>query len=833
MSEYLAYEGHTLGPSSYTEVHRLITVNHPAWLKTYVRWSLCALACSVSLGVALVSISKLLILLGFMGLLVHDARAFFKYHQETHTNTKARLIKHLQSLPVGLKSLGVHFRHLRTPSAVLLALTWMTLSLNWTEALSSEWPISLTRHSRILFIPLILYCLRSKHDVLMVLRAMILTQLGIVLYSYLLWFGVPLLFSNPLYPRDFGVVINGHLEQPIMSTLMVVLAWSFRHELWPRWGLKFIYAICALGAFNVFFIMTGRTGFIAMLLAITFALYQEMSHRYPKWRSGVWVLPLIMACTLGLLSERFNSKVVEAFHDITLYSQGNDATSQGYRLDYWKQSLKAISDSPLVGHGVGSWRQEYIAYGGNEPNAPTNPHQQFLLWTVEAGLVGLVLLLNFFWALLKDAQSLTGPAKDAMMSALGIVLMVSLFNCPFYGAGIGEFFILIFASMAALYSGQPTLHKNLSELRANPVQLPWIERLGLRVVSQPLSVMVSGNEEDYAQSEGLSKLGWRQLRKIVYLHLHRQAHLQQNKADPQWKRGLWIYQRTPQIGDSLMDLAPRDLFMDRGIEVDLMIPQSLMPLFEGDKSFKHIYTTPAPDIYGPYDFILIQSLHHRSLYKKIKHFPKLPWVCIQGDYDVPNFARSRFVTQRLCDLFSWSLSDQAFAQHAKQKLSTQLSSIHNTGVEPDRYPLTITLGGMDPSRIYFQWLEVISQLQNKGFDRCLLIGSGEQAQQTSDAITKAFNSVMTIENLVNQVSLQECQALIARTQLLITADGGLMHLGVATGCQRIISLFTKSILPAYRLSEEYLQDALQSPSDAINDIEPQWIVEKVMAQRRV
>lgn len=806
-------------------------MNCPDWLKIYVRWSLCALACSVSLGVALVSISKLLIVFGFLGLVYFDVQAYLKFHQETHANPTGGLFNHLRSAQAGLKSLGAHFKRLRTPGAVLWALCWITLSLSWTQALPSEWPMALTRHSRILFIPLILYCLRSKADVLMIVRFMVLTQLGIVLYSYLLWMGVPLLFSNPLYPRDFGVVINGHLEQPIMTTLMVVLAWSFRRELWPKWGLKFIYVMCALAAFNVFFIMTGRTGFIAMLLAITFALYFELGRRYPRWTIGIWVLPLIMALALGFLSDRFSTKVIEAYQDISLYSQGNDATSQGYRLDYWRQSLKAISDAPLAGHGVGSWRQEYISYGGNEPNAPTNPHQQFLLWTVEAGFIGLALLVHFFWALLKDAQSLEGSPKEAMLSTLGIVLMVSLFNCPFYGAGIGEFFILIFASMSALYSGQKILPKDLQELQAHPEELMWIERLGLRVVSQPLSVPVQGNERDYAQSEGLSKLGWRQLRKICYLHLHRQAHLQRNTAHPQWRKGLWIYQRTPQIGDSLMDLAPRGLLKLKGMEMDLMIPPPLMPLFEGDNNFRKIFSTPAPLIDSVYDFVVIQSIHHRSLYKKIKYFPQLPWVCIQGDYDVPNFARSRFATQRLCDLFSWSLTDLEFSWHAQQKLSLPSPSLDNGGGGPSSYPLTITLGGMDPSRIYFQWPEVISELQQRGFDRCLLIGSGVQAQQTSDAIMSALGHIMVIESVVNKVTLQECQSLIARTKLLITADGGLMHLGVATGCPRIISLFTKSILPTYRLSNEYLSDALQSSSDAINDIEPRRIVAKVMDKR--
>lgn len=809
-----------------------ILVNHPTWLRTYVRWSLCALACAVSLGVALVSISKLLITLGFIAMVVSDLLFL------SRSNPTSAFVMASGHTPLGrvrelwgnwtrvIKGVNLSFKHLRTPSAVLLALTWMALSLAWTQALPIEWPMALTRHSRLLFIPMILYCIRSKEDVLMIVRAMVLTQLAIVLYSYLLWLGVPMLHSNPLYPKDFGVVINGHLEQPIMSTLMVVLAWSFKAQLWPKTSPKLIDAICALGAFNVFFIMTGRTGFIAMLLAITLAIDQEISRRYPKYRIGVWVLPLVMACALGLLSERFNHKVIEAYHDITLYSQGNDATSQGYRLDYWKQSLKAIAESPWVGHGVGSWRQEYLVYGGNEPNPPSNPHQQFLLWSVEAGVIGLALFLNFLFSLYKDAQRLEGPSRQAMLSSLGIVLMVSMFNCPFYGAGIGEFFILIFASMLASI---PSPHSNpldLNALRERPTALSWIERLGLRVVTQPLSVKVLGNEQDYAQSEGLRKLGWRQLRKICYLQLHRQSHLEHHQAQPQWTRGLWIYQRTPQIGDSLMDLAPRDLFKSKGMVMDLMIPEHLMELFSGDTCFERIYSTPLPPNEVNYDFILVQSIHHRSLYKKIKHFPHLPWMCIQGNYDVPNFARSRFVTQRLCDLFSWPLSELEFERHAQQKLCPPKSPWR--APSEHAYPLTIAIGGMDPSRIYFQWLEVLSLLQKNGHQRCLLIGAGEYAQRSSEIMVEALKHVMDIQSLVNQVSLHECQQVLSQTQLLITADGGLMHLGVASGTQRIVSLFTKSIWPSYRLANPYLKDAIQSPSDMINDIHPQWIVDKVL-----
>lgn len=798
-----------------------LSVNASSWVSTYVRWSLCALGFSVSFGVALVSISKLLIVVGFLLYVRRDWLTFSQSVQDPLQWTQHRF----QRFKKRLHALSRHFKNLETPGMVFLCVLWMGLSLLWTQADDSEWPRALVRHSRILFIPLIIYCIRSKEDVLWILRALVLGQLTIVVCSYLLWLGLPLPFSNPLYPKDFGVVINGHLEQPIMTTLMVVIVWSFRRTLWPKVGLGVFYLVCALGAFNVFFIMTGRTGFIAMLLAITFGLYQHLKVRYNKHMVWIWLLPIVMACALSVLSSRFNQKVLEAVNDIALYSQGNDATSQGYRLDYWRQSIKSISESAWVGHGVGSWRHEYMVHGGNEPNAPSNPHQQFLLWTVEAGFLGLALIIGFYRALYKDAKRLDGEAKDVMLSCFVIVLMVSLFNCPFYGAGIGEFFILIFASISALASPKDIASTSTKNAFLNAEHLTWIERLGQSVVTQPLSTRVLGNEDNYAKTEGLSKLGWRQLRKQCYLWLHGQRPLLRLQAEPQWTKGLWIYQRTAQIGDSLMDLAPRGLFKLNGIEMDLMTPEHLVELFAADPYFKRIFSTPTLEDTQHYDFVVVQSIHHRSLYKKIKYFKHLPWICIQGDYDVPDFARSQFATQRLCDLFKWTLSEEAFQQQARQKLFTT-PAIHQS-TPSEKYPLTLVLGGMDPSRIYLQWSALLRELQSHGFDRCLLLGTGKQAQMTSDVICKTFGQGMKIQNLVNAITLKECQAVLSKTELLITADGGLMHLGIASGSQRIIGLFTKGILPQYRLPIPELMDAIQSQTDEINGIAYLDIVKKI------
>jgi len=45
----------------------------------------------------------------------------------------------------------------------------------------------------------------------------------------------------------------------------------------------------------------------------------------------------------------------------------------------------------------------------------------------------------------------------------------------------------------------------------------WLNNQGLEIVTQPLSKQVVGMQDDYVLSEGLSKLGWRVIRRKLYL----------------------------------------------------------------------------------------------------------------------------------------------------------------------------------------------------------------------------------------------------------------------------------------------------------------------------
>jgi len=349
----------------------------------------------------------------------------------------------------------------------------------------------------------------------------------------------------------------------------------------------------------------------------------------------------------------------------------------------------------------------------------------------------------------------------------------------------------------------------------------WLHKQGQEIVTQPLSRQVAGMQEAYIRTEGLSKLGWRVIRRKIYLFFSGQHSLMKDKADASWKKGLWIYFRTAQIGDSLMDLAARDFFNSCGCRVDLLTHEKLKDLYEDDEWIGHVTSDVNSLKAEDYDFVIIQSVHHRALKAKVQFFKSKPWLCMQGFYDVPDFARAPWGAQRLMDF--WSIQNYKDLE----RLGTQkLSSQRLVSYEHKITDITIILGGVDPVRTYPHWDLVLQSLSNLHKKSITLVGTGDVAELAGQAILN-LKLNLKIRNMVNQLSLSECIDELARTKLLLVADGGAMHLGVAVQVPQMVSLFIKEIPPNLRIPNRYHEHAIVSNTGYIKDIDAGQIVEKI------
>ena len=122
-----------------------------------------------------------------------------------------------------------------------------------------------------------------------------------------------------------------------------------------------------------------------------------------------------------------------------------------------------MAAKPLYGYGVGAWtpavkqfEDSKVAtqlYGeGNH----SNPHQEYLLWGVELGIGGLLLLLALMIAVARDALRFPTNIQRATLSVLAAMAIASLFNSTLYDDWIGDFFCISLGLLLAMGSRSAT-----------------------------------------------------------------------------------------------------------------------------------------------------------------------------------------------------------------------------------------------------------------------------------------------------------------------------------------------------------------------------------------
>lgn len=351
-----------------------------------------------------------------------------------------------------------------------------------------------------------------------------------------------------------------------------------------------------------------------------------------------------------------------------------------------------------------------------------------------------------------------------------------------------------------------------------------VRRMAHDSVTQPLSVPVASNASVYLQEVGEHKLGWRALRRELVYRLSGQERYRIDRLCQGCRRGLWMYFGVPQIGDALMDLAPRSLLTEAGLTVDLVTHPHLTDLFDGDPWFARVFSDPSTIEEAAYDFAIVPSHKHRSLKMKQRHLPRHPWLSMHGRFTGPEFHRAEFATRRLADFLNLAPTSEEFARHARQKLGRGNDKDIDVRQPPfSSRAIALALGGVDARRTYSRWPDVVSALTLAGFDEFVLLGN-ENGIESARQIQSHRDSSGRFHDFVGKTSLSACRTLLSHCALAIAADGGLMHLAIAVGLP-LVSLFQRDVEPQWRLPPADVHLAIRSETTTVSDISPERITD--------
>jgi O-antigen ligase len=357
--------------------------------------------------------------------------------------------------------LGVHHPVARAAWLLFLALA---LAMSYgTTPLREAWGI-LGKYVDLVFIPLFMLVLAEPA-----------TRRG-AQYAFLAAMGMTLFLSCmvglgilPIQPWMSGfatidnpVIFRSHITQNNMMAFAAFLALLNAREavlLWKRlaWG-----GFALLAVVNVLFMVQGRTGYAILLVLLGWFAWTTLARGAAKrgrpwgWRQAIAVGLAcgILATSAYLASPRLHERVSLILAEYQAWQTGKSdlGSSTGQRLSFYSNTLQIVAEHPLFGVGTGGFPAAFEQQTQGTPVMKTqNPHNEYLMISVQTGLVGLALLLYLFHTQWRYAPLL--PTLLEQDAGRGLVLAYVV-NCLLNSALLDHADGLFFAFMtAALFAG--------------------------------------------------------------------------------------------------------------------------------------------------------------------------------------------------------------------------------------------------------------------------------------------------------------------------------------------------------------------------------------------
>jgi O-antigen ligase len=327
---------------------------------------------------------------------------------------------------------------------ILITVGYMLTTVIWSSVPLFDSLHAWTRHARLLTIPIVYLLIRNSSEGKTLLRVFAFGQIFVVMSAWLLVFGMKVPWATAAASKETYAVFGSYLEQSISQSILVAILWFARDWIFgPRGRL-----VAVVGALSTLLLtlgfLQGRSGHMVALTVIALAVGYELPRR-KKWIAAVIVAAVIVAAFAG--SKNFRDRMLSVSSEVAAYSEHTVAeSSSGLRLYYWRISLLAAMEKPILGHGAGSWNKEYRRLGADKAHPSTllisDPHQLFLLWAVEGGLVGMGLLCAIFIYVLICSRTLALQEARMLQMIVAALFVSGMFNSMIFGIGMGDFFCI-------------------------------------------------------------------------------------------------------------------------------------------------------------------------------------------------------------------------------------------------------------------------------------------------------------------------------------------------------------------------------------------------------
>lgn len=281
-------------------------------------------------------------------------------------------------------------------------------------------------YSKLLLVPIILTTVTNAREVHKIWSALMF-GLGVVLITLMadIWFEIPgtRTYNNPT-SLDRGVFTH-HIVQGMHLALLTLFSLYAAQQSSSKSKAVF-WVLLAFAAAGAGLLINGsRAGHLALLVGLSSLVFFSM-----RGLHKLLGIALLCLATVGAYqgSDFFKTRVDAAVSDFTQYKQDQEKTSGGARLAAWAISADIWEENPLLGVGLGAYKQE-ASPRFKDPSlcdlgVCEQPHNQWMLVSAEQGLTGLVALLIMCFSIFFSREG----RKPYVISTWACVWAVSLFD---------------------------------------------------------------------------------------------------------------------------------------------------------------------------------------------------------------------------------------------------------------------------------------------------------------------------------------------------------------------------------------------------------------------
>jgi O-antigen ligase len=345
------------------------------------------------------------------------------------------------------------------PLATVIVLATFYGPASWSDAVAS-----LAGWRRGLLLPLALAVFDDAASKRLVLRVLIATGFAGALISFVTAWG-SISLSERLVP---GIIFHNYATQGLILSVATIacIATLLRPQSCAGDRLlgnpPAMVAAIAVMLFDIVFVLSGRTGHLAVMV-MTVAIVVLLARA--TWRMKILAGAVSFLCLALILasSAHVRSRIIQAAQQIETVDQSPEGTNLGQRIVGWRNTVRLIRDHPIFGVGTGGFRDGYRPYvagvSGWRGNETGDPHNQFLKFLGEQGIVGLAVFLFFIF------RSLTCPAAPPWRELAAAVLLgwcaASLANSDFSTFAEGR---MVFFWLGAMLAGEPNARVSATDL---------------------------------------------------------------------------------------------------------------------------------------------------------------------------------------------------------------------------------------------------------------------------------------------------------------------------------------------------------------------------------